>query len=881
MFSSNATQVQAGGSAANYVEDVFSTYLYTGNGTSQTINNGIRLGTGYVNGSGTSALFSPTSNYLSSPGSNSAYYINGAGNFTIEFFVYYNALPSGNNNQGATWYAQDSGTAVDSPFNLVQRGNIWYLYASTNSGVWDIFSNQTIATTSLTTGVWYHVALVRNGSTFTLYIDGTARGTATSSGNIRNTSSLNLYLFGSWQQPSQSNGLNGYVSSYRIVKGTAVYTSNFTPPSAPLTAISNTSLLICRETNAFTDYSGNSISITNNGGATQSAIGPVIELGKGGIVWQKSRSDALSHVITDTITGPGLFLESNSAGNQGSNLNSITAFSNNGFSFGSSANLNTNSATYASWTFAKQPKFFDVVTYTGNGVAGRQIPHNLGSVPGCIMVKRLDATSDWQVYHRSLANTQYVVLNSTAAVATGATRWNSTTPTDTVFSVGTDATVNASSQTYIAYIFAHDAGGFGLTGNDNVISCGSFTTSGSGVATVNLGYEPQWLLIKSSSGTSGWDLIDNMRGMPNLGEYGDAAGLEANNSNAEGSRFPNCYPTATGFYYGRAASTTYIYVAIRRGPMKVPTTGTSVFGLNARTGTGANATVTGSAGVSDAVLVKNRGAAVASLFSSRLTGTGYLVTSTTAAEVAAGTTILQANPWDVMDGVKVGTTSTITNASSNTYINYLFDRAPGFFDQVCYSGNSTAGATQTHNLGVVPELMIVKKRTGSTATGWAVYISALGATRRLELNTTAAPITDSGDWNDTAPTSTVFTLGFNQGVNNSASTYVAYLFATLAGVSKVGSYTGNGSTQTIDCGFTGGARFVLIKRTDSTGDWYVYDTARGMTALTDPYWLTNSANAEAATLGSVTTVSTGFALNAAVLAAINASGGSYIFLAIA
>jgi len=113
------------------------------------------------------------------------------------------------------------------------------------------------------------------------------------------------------------------------------------------------------------------------------------------------------------------------------------------------------------------------------------------------------------------------------------------------------------------------------------------------------------------------------------------------------------------------------------------------------------------------------------------------------------------------------------------------------------------------------------------------------------------------------------------------ATFVSYLFATCPGVSKVGSYTGNGTTQTINCGFTGGARFVLIKRTDSTGDWYVYDTARGMTALTDPYLLANTSAAQTATLGSVTTVSTGFALNAAVLADINVNGGSYIFLAIA
>jgi len=173
--------------------------------------------------------------------------------------------------------------------------------------------------------------------------------------------------------------------------------------------------------------------------------------------------------------------------------------------------------------------------------------------------------------------------------------------------------------------------------------------------------------------------------------------------------------------------------------------------------------------------------------------------------------------------------------------------------------------------------MIVKGR--SIAEEWNVYYGV--NTTYLKLNSTDVAQTATTRWNDTSPTSSVFSLGTSNWVNGSGSTYVAYLFATCAGVSKVGSYTGNGSTQTINCGFTGGARFVFIKRTDSTGGWYTYDTARGMTTVTDPYLFLNTQGAQVATLGSVTTVSTGFALDAAVLAAINTNGGSYIFLAIA
>jgi hypothetical protein len=125
----------------------------------------------------------------------------------------------------------------------------------------------------------------------------------------------------------------------------------------------------------------------------------------------------------------------------------------------------------------------------------------------------------------------------------------------------------------------------------------------------------------------------------------------------------------------------------------------------------------------------------------------------------------------------------------------------------------------------------------------------------------------------------VFSLGTTY-VNYSADTYVAYLFATKPGISKVGSYTGNGSSQTINAGFTTGARFILIKRTDSTGDWYVWDSARGIIAGDDPYLLLNSTAVEVTNTDYVDTAATGFELTSTAPAAINASGGSFVFLAI-
>ena len=623
---------------------------------------------------------------------------------------------------------------------------------------------------------------------------------------------------------------------------------------------------------------------TGNGATNQTITNNIDLSTEGGLVWIKQRNGSTGHFLSSSGSSFASYLSSNTTTGNTSN-SSFFSVTTSGFSLTGAGGGFTNNTSddYVSWTFRKAPKFFDVVTWTGTGV-NRTVAHNLGSVPGCIMVKRTDTTGNWQVYHRAnTANpeTDYLVLNDTAATADSDTRWNDTAPTDAVFSLGTEATVNASGGTYVAYLWAHNDGGFGDDGLQNVVTCGSYVGNGS-TQVVTLGYEPQLILYKGSSVVSDWTINDNMRGVVTGGT--DAI-LRPNSSSAEYSADQMTF-TATGFQAEGSGSNsnssgqTYIYIAIRRGPMKTPTAGTEVFGLNARTGTGANATVTGSAGVSDAVLVKNRGSAVASLFAARLTGTNYLVTSTTAAQVAAGTTILQANPWDVMDGVKVGTTSTITNASGNTFINYLFSRAPGFFDVVCYTGTGSA-TTFTHNLGVVPEMMIVKLRTGTTQE-WAVYHSGMngGVTPQdfyMNLNTTSAEANSDRRWNDTAPTSTVFTVGIDDSVNYNGGTLVAYLFASLAGVSDIGTYTGNGTSVSVTTGFQ--PRFILVKRTDSTGNWIVGDSARGLVAGDDPFLELNTSDAEVTNEDWVDVSGTGFTINETAANA-NVSTATYLYLAI-
>lgn len=618
-------------------------------------------------------------------------------------------------------------------------------------------------------------------------------------------------------------------------------------------------------------------------GSAQSINNGIDLAGKGGLVWGKARNTATDNVLMDTAQGTSKYLVSNTTAGVATSSTVITAFNSNGYTLGTNSVTNNNTTNYVGWSFRKQAKFFDVVTWTGNG-ANRTISHNLGSVPGCIIVKRIDTTGAWQVYHRSLANTEYIVLNSTSAKATGATRWNSSTPTSTEFSLGTDTSVNANGGTYVAYLFAHDAGGFGSAGTDNVVTCGSYTGNGSATGpSISLGYEPQWVMIKNSSASGSWQIIDTMRDMSVTGN----AETVANTATAEAT-VQYIAPSATGFNVVSTSSqvntntNTYIYIAIRRGPMKTPTDATKVFAPVLETPISGNTTVTtgfpvdlgiaqlrGSSGYDNTVLDRLRGG--------NLTYWNSLRTTATAAEQIGGTItgLSFQNNTGIVDANYLYNDRGFTTST----IWWTFKRAPSFFDAVCYTGTGAASQTYTHNLGVAPEMMIVKSRSNSTS--WAVYHSALGATNYVRLNLDGASAASSLYWNDTAPTSSVFTVGNGSPTGAGGYTYIAYLFASCPGVSKVGSYTGTGTTKQINCGFTGGARFVLIKRTDDLGDWYVWDSARGIVAGNDPYLWLDSTDAEVTNTDYIDTYSAGFEISSTAPAAVNANGGTYIYLAIA
>jgi len=295
------------------------------------------------------------------------------------------------------------------------------------------------------------------------------------------------------------------------------------------------------------------------------------------LVWVKGRSGATDHAWYDSVRGVQKQLESNQTGAETTETTGLTAFGSTGFTVGALAQMNTSAATYIGWqwkgsgttvsntsgtitsTVCVNPTAgFSVATYTGTG-ANATVGHSLGVAPNMVIVKRRDTTGNWGTWHISIANTNYLLLNTTAASASGATYWNSTTPTSTVFSIGTSTDVNANTGTYIAYCFAPIAGysAFGsYTGNAS--------TDGPFVFT---GFRPRWILIKSSTTTDDWRIYDTSR--PGYNVQGgtllaDTAGAEttateldilSNGFKARVTTTPN-------------AAQTYIYAAFAESPLK-------------------------------------------------------------------------------------------------------------------------------------------------------------------------------------------------------------------------------------------------------------------------------------------------------------------------
>ena len=606
-------------------------------------------------------------------------------------------------------------------------------------------------------------------------------------------------------------------------------------------------------------------------GGTQNIVNGIDISGDGGLVWIKNRDTSDKHILVDTVRGVTKTLSSNTASPEATDTDTVTAFNNNGFSLGDDEKVNTNNEDFVSWTFKKQAGFFDIVTYSGTG-SSRNISHNLGAVPGMMIIKKYEVgqgNDNWYVYHRGItdARTKYIELDKDTIQQTDSTVFTNTDPTDSQFTVGSSSKTNQANSDFICYLFAHQAN----DADAPLISCGSYTgdnksLSGSGAYnSVNCGFEPQFIMIKCIDvNGQDWHVMDRMRG---LGGYRTNANIAIawNESDAEDA---NGYltPTPTGFEihdFGNDVNnngSTYIYMAIRKGPMAAPTSGSEIISIDVNS---ANQTFFDSAHPVDmAFWNAPNGSAVKYLYSRKLYTAELIIGSTTVTATNTAVDFSFVNGWE-------------KSAWGDTTHSYMFhERAKAFATQV-YKGTGS-NTTITHGLGVAPELLVVKNM--SATQDWTVYYG--DNTDHLHFNSKTGTADLNTIWNDTSPTSSVFSIGTHDEVNQNNAFYFAFMFATLAGVTKVGTVNVTGATN-VDCGFSSGSKFVMIKRYDGNGHWLVFDTTTGLVAGNDTYRKLEHTSAAVTNADVIDPLNAGFSLTAAFLDIDENASGDYVFVAIA
>jgi len=746
-----------------------------------------------------------SSNYVSLPTGSQGSNFTFSGDFTIEGWVNY---PSASGD--GSLYVSNSGS------------DYFALNIDMSAGNYNIYCNSGSPTATISHGMspnrWNHVAMVRSGSTITLYTNGVAKGTISNSSTL-GFSTLSINRFG--------GGASGarYLSNVRITKS-AVYTSGFTPSSSPLTNIANTVCLTYQNATPV-DNSSNGYTLTQTGTTTFS------------IQYPFSTNSSVA----------------NDQSGQGNNwtTNNISL---------------VNGSTYDSMT--------DVPTLTSATAANFAVMNPLDQAGGLIFSEanlKVTASTGWDGARAtfSLPSTgKYYWETTCISRATGAA----------VGILGTSAVIVGDTAN-AATGYVYNSGDGQKYNNGSASAYGATWTTND-----NIGIS--WdadagTLVFYKNGTSQGTAWTGLSGT-----FSPAIGVNGSDSmNANFGQRPFAYTPPTGF------------VALNTFNLPTPTIGATAstqankyFDATLYTGTGSALTVTNAGSFQpDLVWVKNRSAGDSSGLYDAIRGVNQrLISNSTGAEdTSSGVSAFNSN------GFSLGTAANY-NTNGNSFVGWQWKGANGSvsntagsitstvsantsagFSVVTYTGNGGSSATVGHGLGVAPKMIIVKSR--SNAIKWGVYHTSIGNTKMAYLNETSVPGTSSVYWNNTNPSSTVFTIGNGDEVGINGATYVAYCFSEILGFSKMGSYTGitgNADSSFIYTGFK--PAFVLIKRTDSTGYWVMLDNKRKTYNVNDAVLYANASNAEA-TGQSIDFLSNGFKLRTTD-SDVNSSG-TYIYYAVA
>ena len=225
-----------------------------------------------------------------------------------------------------------------------------------------------------------------------------------------------------------------------------------------------------------------------------------------------------------------------------------------------------------------------------------------------------------------------------------------------------------------------------------------------------------------------------------------------------------------------------------------------------------------------------------------------------------------------------GTGTAVSNSNGSIASTVSANTAAGF-SVIAYTGNNGSSATVGHGLGAVPQMIIIKSRDNSR--NWTVYHESLGNTKGAFLNLTNTPGTSSAYWNNTTPTSSVFSVGTEVPMNKSGDNIIAYCFAEKQGYSKFGSYVGTNSGANGPFIYTGfKPAFILIKNTTSSADWHIRDNKRDTYNASTHFLKPNSSDAEVTSGEAIDILSNGFKIKANGLK-VQDSGNTYIYMAFA
>jgi hypothetical protein len=495
----------------------------------------------------------------------------------------------------------------------------------------------------------------------------------------------------------------------------------------------------------------------------------------------------------------------------------------------------------------------------GNGRGNYAVLSPLDKVGGTLTNANLSSSS-------TLANNG---VRSTIAVSSGKWYWEWLLQDTADNHHGVWSVAEAMGSNYVG----QTAGSWGMhEANGNKRNNGSYTTYGSGFSNGDVGM----LALDMDNGKIWWGkngtwfasgdpAAGTNAAFANLSGYTIAAAhLQQRACSYNFGQRPFAYTPPTGF---KALNTQNL-------PDATIKNGNQYFDASLYTGTGSAQSIVNSGAMQpDLVWIKNRNNADFHRLTDSVRGASLSLRSdaTTAEQTTNSITSFNTN------GFSVGT----ENTSSYTYVGWQWKKgATQGFDIVTYSGNGQSGRALPHSLGVAPRMVVIKSRT-STTEPWIVGHNSISWSNYLALNTTAASSAWSGAFNNTAPTSTDLILGSGGATNSSGQNYVAYLFAEVAGFSKFGSYTGNGSADGTFA-YTGfRPKFVMVKRSNSTGNWDIFDSQRIQYNMTTSVVSANTSAAEVnASNYGIDITSNGFKLRTSD-ATINASGGTYIFMAFA